>query len=178
MDKGKDRTRQEIMTRQKALVFLSEVEKELSLIDRAVEVIEKRLRALKSKTDTEDFSAYTESLAINIHGFYEGIETIFEKVTDFTGEEKPSGPEWHMELLERMTLPIKRLRPDVISVETAKRLDTYRAFRHKVRHIYGFMIVPENIITLAEKIKEAYKGFKRDLRRFIAFAEEVAEISS
>ncbi len=164
------------MTRQKALVFLSEVEKELSLLDRTVEVIEKRLKALRQKTDAEDFSAYVESLAINLHSFYEGIENIFEKVTDFTGEEKPSGSEWHMEFLDRMTLPVKRLSPEVISVETAKRLDTYRAFRHKVRHIYGFMIVPENIITIAEKIKEVYEEFKKDLSRFIAFAEEVAEI--
>lgn len=85
------------MTKQKALVFLSEVEKELALLDKTVEVIEKRLKALRQKTDPEDFSAYVESLAINLHSFYEGVETIFEKVTDFTGEDKPSGSEWHME---------------------------------------------------------------------------------
>lgn len=165
------------MTRQRALVFLSEVEKELSLLAKTFEVIEKRLKGVKSKTDTEDFSAYVESLAINLHSFYGGIEVIFEKVMDFTGEEKPSGAEWHMELLERMTLRIKRLRPEVISVETAKKLDTYRAFRHKVRHIYGFMIAPENIIAIAEKTKATYEKIKRDFRKFMAFAEEIADIS-
>lgn len=164
------------MIRQRALVFLSETEKELSLLDKTVEVIEKRLVALKTKTDAEDFSAYVESLAINLHSFYEGIETVFEKVIDLTGEEKPSGHEWHMELLERMTIPIKRLRPEVISDETAKKLDTYRAFRHKVRHIYGFMIIPENIIAIAGKTKDVYEAFKSDFEKFIAFAEEIAEI--
>lgn len=137
------------MTRQKALVLLSEIEKELSLIKQTSDTIEKRLKALNTKSETEDFSAYIESLALNLHSFYEGIESLFERITDFTGEEKPSGPEWHMELLERMTLPIKKLRPEVISMETAKHLDTFRTFRHKVRHIYGFMIIPENVKAIA-----------------------------
>ena len=137
------------MTRQKALVFRSQVEKEISLLDRTMEVIEKRLKGLRSKTDSDDFSAYIESLALNLHSFYEGIESIFDKVLELTGEEKPSGHEWHLELIERMAMPIRQLRPEVISYQTVKNLDIYRAFRHKVRHIYGFMLVPENELSSA-----------------------------
>ena len=165
------------MTRQKALVFLSQVEKESSLLDRTVEVIEKRLKGLKSRTDSEDFFVYVESLALNLHSFYEGIETIFDKVLELTGEEKPSGHEWHLELIERMTLPIRQLRPEVISAKTAKRLGTFRAFRHKVRHIYGFMLAPEDIITIAKKVKNGHEELKRDLGKFMAFVEELSNIS-
>jgi hypothetical protein len=166
------------MTRQKALVFLSEMENELSLVEQTVEIIKKRLNTLETKREheTEDFSVYVESLALNIQSFYEGIESIFEKVLDFTGEDKPLGPEWHMETLKRMTLPVKRLRPEVISSETAKLLDTFRAFRHKVRHIYGFMIIPENVITLARKAENAYKKLRTDLEKFTAFVEEIARL--
>ncbi len=80
--------------------------------------------ALEKKTNSEESAVYIESIAINLHSFYEGIETIFEKVMEFTGEEKPSGHEWHREVLERMTLPIKSLRPEVVSIETAKKLDS------------------------------------------------------
>lgn len=45
-------------------------------------------------------------------------------------------------MLERMSLPVKKLRPAVISLETAKYLDTFRVFRHKVRHMYDLMIIP------------------------------------
>lgn len=128
------------MTREKALVFLSQAEKEISLLDRTVDVIEKRLKGLRSKTDSDDFSAYIDSLALNLHSFYEGIEAIFDKVLEFTGEDKPSGHEWHLELIERMAMPIRQLRPEVISEQTVKNLDTYRVFRHKVRHIYGFYV--------------------------------------
>jgi len=128
------------MTREKALVFLSQAEKEISLLDRTVDVIEKRLKGLRSITDSDDFSAYIESLALNLHSFYEGIEAIFDKVLEFTGEDKPSGHEWHLELIERMAMPIRQLRPEVISEQTVKNLDTYRVFRHKVRHIYGFYV--------------------------------------
>lgn len=165
------------MTREKALVFLSQAEKEISLLDRTVDVIEKRLKGLRSKTDSDDFSAYIESLALNLHSFYEGIEAIFDKVLEFTGEDKPSGHEWHLELIERMAMPIRQLRPEVISEQTVKHLDTYRAFRHKVRHIYGFMLVPENIITIAEKMKDNHEEFKRDFGKFMAFVEELIKLS-
>ena len=165
------------MTREKALVFLSQAEKEISLLDRTVDVIEKRLKGLRSKTDSDDFSAYIESLALNLHSFYEGIEAIFDKVLEFTGEDKPSGHEWHLELIERMAMPIRQLRPEVISEQTVKNLDTYRAFRHKVRHIYGFMLVPENIITIAEKMKDNHEEFKRDFGKFMAFIEELIKLS-
>jgi uncharacterized protein YutE (UPF0331/DUF86 family) len=164
------------MTKEKALVFLSETEKEVLLLKQCIEVIKKRLSVIKEKTDREDRAVYVESLAMNLHSFYEGIETIFEKIMDFTGEEKPSGHEWHREVLERMTLPIKRLRPEVISVETAKKLDSYRAFRHKIRHIYGFMIIPENVITIAEKASESFESFEKDFKNFISFVEEIANL--
>jgi len=164
------------MTKEKALVFISETEKEIILINQCIEIIEKRLLALEKKTNSEESAVYIESIAINLHSFYEGIETIFEKVMEFTGEEKPSGHEWHREVLERMTLPIKRLRPEVISIETAKKLDHYRAFRHKIRHIYGFMIVQENVIMIAEKAKESFESFKEDIKNFISFAEEIVNL--
>ena len=164
------------MTKEKALVFISETEKEIILINQCIEIIEKRLLALEKKTNSEESAVYIESIAINLHSFYEGIETIFEKVMEFTGEEKPSGHEWHREVLERMTLPIKRLRPEVISIETAKKLDNYRAFRHKIRHIYGFMIVQENVIMIAEKAKESFEPFKEDIKNFISFAEEIVNL--
>ncbi|MEW6418108.1 MAG: hypothetical protein AB1480_08305 [Nitrospirota bacterium] len=164
------------MTKEKALVFLSETEREVLLLRQCIEVIKKRLSAIKEKTNREDRAVYVESLAMNLHSFYEGIETIFEKIMDFTGEEKPSGHEWHREVLERMTLPIKRLRPEVISVETAKKLDSYRAFRHKIRHIYGFMIIPENVITIAEKASESFESFEKDFKNFISFVEEIANL--
>lgn len=166
------------MTKEKALVFLSETENEMLLLKQCIEVIEKRLSVLKEKSHKEERVVYIESIAINLHSFYEGIETIFEKIMDFTDEEKPSGHEWHREVLERMTLPIKRLRPEVISVETAKKLDSYRAFRHKIRHIYGFMIVPENVITIAEKAKDSFESFEKDFKNFISFVEEIATLRS
>ncbi len=161
------------MTKEKVLVFLSEMEKEMLLLRQCVEVIEKRLSVLKKKNRRDDRAVYVESLAINLHSFYEGVETVFEKVMDFTGEEKPSGHEWHREVLERMILPVKKLRPEFISVGTAKKLDNYRTFRHKIRHIYGFMIIPENVIGIAEKVKGTFKSFEKDLKNFISFVEEI-----
>lgn len=164
------------MTKQKALVFLSEIDNELSMIKQTVETIVDRLEMLKVKYETEDYSAYIESIALNLQSFYEGIETVFEKVIDLTGEEKPAGSGWHIELIERMTLPIKRLRPEVISFKTAQSIDTFRAFRHRIRHLYGFMVIPENVITIAEEARNVYEDLRNDLVKFMEFAEEITKI--
>jgi hypothetical protein len=70
---------------------------------------------------------------------------------------------------------LKRFRPEVISAETARVLDNFRTFRHKVRHIYGFMIIPENVTAIARKAGDAYDKLRTDLARFMAFIEEIAE---
>ena len=163
------------MTKERALVFLSETERELGLLESTVKLIQKRLRKLGKISNEEDYAAYIESLALNLHSFYEGIETVFEKVTDFTGEDKPAGYEWHISLLEIMTLPIKHLRPEVISKNTARELDTFRAFRHKIRHIYGFMIIPENVIELSEKISRPFKAFQNDINSFLKYIKKLAQ---
>lgn len=162
------------MTKQKALVFLSEVERELALLESTVKLIRQRLRKLSKISHKEDYDVYIESIALNLHSFYEGIESVFGKVMDFTGEEKPSGYDWHISLLERMTLPVQHLRPEVLSTHTAQELNSYRAFRHKIRHIYGFMIMPANVIELARKINKPFKDFKNDIHRFMHYMKKLA----
>jgi len=39
------------------------------------------------------------------------------------------------------------------------------------------MLVPENIITIAEKMKDNHEEFKRDFGKFMAFVEELIKLS-
>lgn len=50
-----------------------------------------------------------------------------------------------------MTIPIKQIRPAVISEELAAGLDEYLSFRHVFSNIYGFELKGDRIDYLASK---------------------------
>lgn len=79
------------------------------------------------------------------HDFYNCCERIFRRIsTEINGgfEQRET---WHKELLYRMTIEIKGLRPEVISEDLAAELDDYLSFRHLFRNIYGFELKGERL---------------------------------
>ena len=54
----------------------------------------------RAATSAGDY--YVDATALNLHGFYVGIERLFEVVADGVDQVKPSGPHWHQELLRQM----------------------------------------------------------------------------
>ena len=72
-----------------------------------------------------------------LHGFYTGFESIIERIVDRLGESKPTGPNWHTELLDQTTEPAPGLRPAVIDKRSRQRIEAYRRFRHFFRHAYS-----------------------------------------
>lgn len=45
---------------------------------------------------------YLDSVALNLHGFYSGLERVFEKVASTIDGSVPSAANWHRELLNQM----------------------------------------------------------------------------
>jgi hypothetical protein len=78
---------------------------------------------------------FLNSLALNLHGFYNGLERIFETIARRLDPAFPSGDRWHHDLLEQMGQEIPGIRPAVLSAETVARLDEFLAFRHRVRNL-------------------------------------------
>ena len=50
----------------------------------------------------------------------------------------PESGNWHLDLLEQMTLDIPARRPPVIDTKLAGQLQEYLSFRHRFRNLYGF----------------------------------------
>jgi len=69
-----------------------------------------------------------ESVALNLHGFYSGVERLFELIARRVDQNLPSGDMWHRDLLHQMTQDIRELRPAVISSERVSSLDELRRF--------------------------------------------------
>jgi len=81
---------------------------------------------------------YADAVALNLHGFYAGIERLLEIVAEAVDEAKPVGGDWHQALLSQMASEIPGVRPPVLSTATRAHLDRYRGFRHVVRNVYTY----------------------------------------
>jgi hypothetical protein len=123
-----------------------------------------------SLNSEDDF--YLDSVALNLHGFYSGIERVFEIIATNIDANKPSGENWHQQLLNQMTDEIPSVRPAVISGELCAQLNEFRGFRHVVRNVYTFKFDPNKIEKLVDQVPSVFFDIKRELLAFADFLEE------
>lgn len=135
------------------------------LLDRIEDYLQKALRS--------DELAYWDAVALNLHGFYSGVERIFEDIARTIDASVPSSPEWHLDLLLQMASDVKGIRPPVISREVRGCLDEYRGFRHVVRNVYTFNLRPSRIRELAENLPACYQEVSKELEAFASFVDSV-----
>ena len=88
---------------------------------------------------------YLDSVALNLYGFYSGLERIFVLISETVDGSLPQGENWHLLLLQQMTKDKARIRPAVISELVGKRLNEYRGFRHVVRNVYTYRFDPAKV---------------------------------
>lgn len=151
----------------KLLTLAGRIRGELSDIYRVVKrVPEAWQRAQQSNDDY-----YLDSVALNLHTFYSGLERIFELIASRVDESKPQGDHWHQDLLRQMAIEIPRVRPRVISPETRDRLEAYRGFRHVVRNVYTFNLNPLRIEPLVAELPATFASVESDIARFLQFLE-------
>ncbi len=141
------------------------IRQELGELDQVVaRLLEAWQRAHRSG---DDF--YLDSVALNLHGFYSGIERIFERLAETLDGSLPSGENWHQALLVQMSKEVTGIRPAVISQPTAKRLDDYRGFRHVVRNVYTFHFDSAKLEKLVLGVEETFAQLKAELLAFADF---------
>jgi hypothetical protein len=88
-----------------------------------------RIATIWEEAENSSGDYYVDAAALNLHGFYAGMERIFEVIADGIDRSKPSGQDWHQELLRQIAAEIPGVRPAVISNELRNQLDRYRGFR-------------------------------------------------
>ncbi|MFZ1709796.1 MAG: hypothetical protein WAW20_14525 [Anaerolineae bacterium] len=123
-------------------------------------------------TSSDDY--YVDATALNLHGFYAGLERLLEIIADGVDQAKPGGAHWHDELLRQMAAEIPGVRPPVLSQETRDRLDRYRGFRHVVRNAYTYNLDPEQIGVLVKQLAPTMARVAHELTAFAEFLEQVA----
>jgi hypothetical protein len=129
----------------------------------------------KAKSQNDDF--YLDGVALNLHGFYSGLEKIFEKIAAQVDGSVPTAANWHQELLSQMRMEIPGIRPAVISEELCMMLEEYRGFRHVVRNVYSYHLNPEKMRPLIVKIELLRSELTRELTTFTVFLQAAEESS-
>ena len=117
---------------------------------------------------------YLDSIALNLHGLYTGLERIFEIIAGHIDANKPSGENWHQVLLNQMMKEIPQLRPAVLSSRVCGLLQDYKGFRHIVRNVYTYRFDVVKIEKLVNEVPYIFNEVKSELLSFAAFLEESA----
>jgi hypothetical protein len=115
---------------------------------------------------------YLDGVALNLHGFYSGIERVFELIAANVDGTKPTGENWHQALLLQMTAEVPGIRPAVISELTCSQLDEYRGFRHIVRNVYTFKFDPVKVEDLVMNVEKLFGQVRVEVSAFAEFLEQ------
>ena len=126
----------------------------------------------RAQSSADDY--YLDSVALNPHGFYSGLERIFVVIATVVDMSLPEGSQWHHRLLRQMTQEIPGVRPAVISATTCALLDEYRGFCHVVRNVYALELNPSRIAPLVKKIPALFAQVKAELLAMAALLEQQA----
>jgi len=144
---------------------------ECQLID---QVITRAMHAWKEGSKEPDIqNIYLDSVALNLHGFYNGLERLFELIAKYIDGSLPSGKNWHINLLDQVANNYKDLRPAVISPKTRMYLDEFRRFRHIVRNVYTTSLAPDKMKSMMTNLPELWKQLTAELQAFSDFLEHV-----
>ncbi len=120
----------------------------------------------------KDETFYLDSTALNLHGFYNGVEQLFEWIAKEFDGTVPSGSVWHRQLLAQMQLAVPTVRPAVIRPTTRGALEKYLGFRHIVRNLYTGDFDAKRLAELIESLPPMLTDLQADLEQFREFLDE------
>lgn len=143
------------------------IRSELKELERILLRVTKGWESAKRSSD----DLYVDSVALNLHGLYSGIEKLFELIAAKVDGKMPKGKNWHKLLLQQMTSEIHQVRPAVISENVNRLLDDYRGFRHIVRNVYTFMFDMSKMEKLVVEAPALFNQIKGELSAFAEFLD-------
>ena len=124
-----------------------------------------------AQQDFDNQAVYTDSVALNLHSFYSGLERLFELIARHVDRRLPEGANWHRDLLKQMVEDMPEVRPAVISQETATALDEFRRFRHLVRSVYTVHLDPQKMQPLMENLLVVWSKTRDELLAIADYLE-------
>ncbi|MBI5305599.1 MAG: hypothetical protein HY868_25950 [Chloroflexi bacterium] len=138
------------------------------------QVVSRCEEALKRSRSSAD-DLYLDSVALNLQGFYFGVEHLLQLIATTIDGNLPQGAEWHKELLEQLSQEMPGIRPAILSENSKILLDSYRSIRHVVRFTYTFRREPNRLEELTEKLRPTFSIVRRELDAFADLVRQRAQ---
>jgi hypothetical protein len=154
------------------VVLAGRIRQDVAEIERVVERVERAVAARRRRTVVQDL--LLDSIALNLHDFYSGLERIFTHIASDVDQSVPTAHDWHRELLRQMTVELPGLRPPVLTAAMAADADEFLRFRHVVRHIYAFALDPEQVERLAGRLPATFHEIRTALLDHATLLEGLA----
>ncbi len=148
------------MEKGRLAILEAEINKQKQEIDKIYSKIKQRSASLNNE-------AKVESLAYQLHNLYCAYEDLFKIIASTFENNIEEGLTWHKELLRRMSMSIRDIRPNLLSEASLRLLSELRAFRHFFRHAYAYELDAKKVKLVLEKALESEELFKKDLNSFI-----------
>jgi hypothetical protein len=154
-------------------ILASRVQQDLLDLERVVERIEQALQIAEQNPAERDL--LIDSVALNLHDWYSGLERIFSHIASGVDQSTPEGADWHRELPRQMTIDVPGLRSRVLTTELAAHIDEYLRFRHVVRHTYAFELDQDRVEHLAIGLRPVFEEVKTAILKFAAQLRDMAD---
>lgn len=155
------------------LLLAQRIRDELSELERSVNRTRRAWEAAQQAQVNQDM--FIDSAALNLHGFYAGVERLMEFTAYQLEGGPPKGPSWHQELLRQMSTAVPGVRPAMVTPATIAALDEFRRFRHVVRNVYAEHLEPERIGKLVAQLAAVWGQLRAELESFAGFLEGVSQ---
>jgi hypothetical protein len=108
------------------------------------------------------------AIASGIEHAYGGMEQAFKVIAAEIDGAVPTGEDWHARLCALMFTPVPARRPAVLPEALRPALDDLRAFRHRVRNLYGSDLIATLVKEKAMDVPKTVAKVRRAVRRFEA----------
>jgi len=141
------------------VILKAEVEAQL----KEIEGVYARLEERKRKRG----AAAVESMGYQLHNLYCAFEDLFKIIADGFENHIQDKSKYHVELLKRMAVSIKGVRPALLSHESFILLDNLRAFRHFFRHAYSHELDARKVRIVLEDASRLKGIYQKEVNSFM-----------
>jgi hypothetical protein len=162
------------MNAEPTVVLKQHVLKHLAVLDRIEHFYDDYVAHIDvSRRSTTDAIVVADVL----NNYYTCLETVFLRISEYF-ENSLDSARWHQDLLEKMTLRIEGVRPQVVSDEAAPILQELLRFRHFCRYYLEFDYDWDRLAFLQKKLAQVRPLIRRDLAAFLAFLDQLSASGS
>lgn len=118
------------------------------------------------------------SVGYYLNVLYGLFETMFVRIAEQFGNHIQDRARWHSELLRRMTLDVRPIRPPVIGQQSYQALNELRNFRHLFRNAYLLEFDTRRLALVWDFADQLQQTYPADFSQFRQFLQTLHEEKS